>query len=216
MWRSCLIDVLDEQEPGHAVTTEALRPSLNDGFPWHRADTPHPELCDPEAWWNHVEPLFASAYESVGFAPVRSRELAHHVRRHYTNADGWELFPDAIPALTTLHQAGWNHIILSNHVPELQEIVHGLGLTRLIAAVLSSASSGHEKPHPQAFAIGRARAGNPDVVWMIGDSFTADYQGAQDVGIPAILVRTRDERARPCFDTLDEVVSFLSAAEPGA
>lgn len=35
-WRGCLIEVLDEYEPRHGITSEAIRPHLQEGFPWHR------------------------------------------------------------------------------------------------------------------------------------------------------------------------------------
>ena len=56
----------------------------------------------------------------------------------------------------------------------------------------TSASTGFEKPHPRAFELALEAAGHPDTVWMVGDNPIADVQGAQRLGIPAILVRTAD------------------------
>ncbi len=155
----------------------------------------------------------ASAYCGVGLAPDRAAELARLVRPRYVDPrKGWQLFADTIPALTTLQGAGWQHVILSNHVPELPAIVDGLGLTPLISTVVTSAATGFEKPHPEAFAAAVAAFGATAPVWMIGDSYTADVIGARDAGIPAILVRTHDERADPCLTSLDDVVAFLTTA----
>ena len=213
MWRGCLIEVLDEHEPDHAATAEAIAPFLRDGFPWHRPGQPHPELCDPNAWWTHVERLFERAYCRVGLPPERAAELARLVRPRYVDPrKGWQLFADTIPVLTTLRRAGWQHVILSNHVPELPAIVEGLALAPLIYTVVTSAATGFEKPHPQAFAGAVAASGATAPVWMIGDSYTADVIGARDAGIPAILVRTRDERADPCLTSLADVPAFLANA----
>ena len=90
---------------------------------------------------------------------------------------------------------------MSNHVPELQDIVEGLRLAELIDESLSSAVTGYEKPNPKAFALGREAAGDPDEIWMVGDNPHADVLGAESVGIPAILVRSDDESlARRCHD----------------
>jgi KaiC/GvpD/RAD55 family RecA-like ATPase len=62
-----------------------------------------------------------------------------------------------VQALQRLAAVGWRHIVLSNHVPELASIVAGVGLGYLVETVLSSARTGYEKPHPEAFAI----AGGP-------------------------------------------------------
>jgi len=36
-------------------------------------------------------------------------------------------------------------------------------------------------------------AGHPRVVWMVGDNPVADIVGAEAVGIPAILVRNKED-----------------------
>lgn len=79
---------------------------------------------------------------------------------------------------------------MSNHVPELRDLVEGLELSELVTDVLSSAVTGYEKPHPLAFELGRAATGYPDELWMVGDNPEADVRGAEAVGIPSILVRT--------------------------
>jgi putative hydrolase of the HAD superfamily len=191
MWRACLVETLDASEPGHSVSPEALVPFLRDGFPWHRPDVAHPELCSPDAWWNAVGELLARAYEGVGFEPRRAAELATLARKRYVDpAVGWTLFDDTTPALEGLTGSGWRHVVLSNHVPELEAIVHGLGLAELVEQVFSSAVTGYEKPHPEAFtsALRDRRDGEP--VWMVGDNPEADFEGARRAGLDAVLVRS--------------------------
>jgi putative hydrolase of the HAD superfamily len=191
LWRSCLVETLDEHEPGHGVETDALIPYLRDGFPWHRPDVAHPELCEAEAWWQSVGALLERAYEGVGVAPERAAELALLARRRYVDASmGWRLFDDTRPALERLRAAGWRRVILSNHVPELRGIVEGLGLADLVEDVLSSAVTGYEKPHPQAFAAALRMRRNGEPAWMVGDNPEADVAGGRRAGLRAILVRT--------------------------
>jgi FMN phosphatase YigB (HAD superfamily) len=211
-WRACLVEVLDEHEPGHAVGADALRPFLRDGFPWHRPEVAHPELCDPEAWWSHVGVLLARALEGVGIGRSRAGELAGHMRLRYVDSSfGWRLFDDTLPALRRLRWDGWRHAILSNHVPELPALVDGLGLSPLVEVVHTSAATGYEKPHPEAFAGVLEACGRPRAVWMIGDNPVADVAGAAAVGIPAILVRRESPGAARRAADLHEAAAIVAA-----
>ena len=208
-WSILLAEVLDAEEPGHGESADTFRPYLREGFPWHDPEVAHPELCEPEAWWAAVRPVLGRAYEAAGYTPGRALELADAARRLYVDPDvGWELFADTLPTLARLSRAGWTHAILSNHVPELRQIVAALGLDRHIALVSCSAETGYEKPHPQAFAsvLDRLR---PARAWMVGDNVVADVLGAEALGIPAVLVRRPDPRAARYADSLAGVESFL-------
>jgi putative hydrolase of the HAD superfamily len=208
MWRGCLVEVLDEHELGHAIQADAFRDALRDGFPWHTPDVAHCHLDTPDAWWEPVEALLRRAYVSVGFAPERAGELARLARAHYVDPrHGWALFDDTRTTLERLREDGWRHVILSNHVPELPGIVTALGLDDLVAAIVNSADTGYEKPHPGAFIAGRAAAGEVEELWMVGDNPVADVAGAEAAGIRAILVRGGEAG-------LDEVAERISRSAP--
>jgi putative hydrolase of the HAD superfamily len=81
-------------------------------------------------------------------------------------------------------------VIVSNHAPELSDLVSGLGLGAHVSEVITSARCGYEKPHPAIFDLARRAAGNPDTAWMVGDNPIADIAGAARAGIPGVLVRT--------------------------
>jgi putative hydrolase of the HAD superfamily len=190
LWGACLMEVLDEHHAGHSVELDRLRTLLRDGFPWHQPDVAHPELCESGAWWAHVEALLASAYEGVGIESEPARKLARLAGERYADpACGWRLYDDTLPALERLKSEGWRHAILSNHIPELPDLVSGLGLSPLFEVVLSSAVTGYEKPNPKAFELALESCGRPREVWMVGDNPVADVEGATAVGIQAILVR---------------------------
>jgi putative hydrolase of the HAD superfamily len=215
-WSILLAETLDAEEPGHGQSAETFRPHLRNGFPWHRPEVAHPELCEPEAWWASVRPLLAGAYEAAGYEPARAGELAGAARRLYVDPGvGWALFDDTRPALEQLSRAGWTHAILSNHVPELRQIVTGLGLDDLISFISCSAETGYEKPHPQAFASVLEPL-HPVEAWMVGDNVVADVLGAEAIGLPGLLVRRPDPRATRYADTLAGVEPFLAEAEVAA
>jgi FMN phosphatase YigB (HAD superfamily) len=211
-WSILLAEALDSEEPGHGHTAETFRPHLRDGFPWHRPEVAHPELCEPEAWWASVRPLLSRAYEAAGYAPPRALELADTARRLYVDPEvGWALFDDTPPTLERLSRAGWMHAILSNHVPELRQIVAALGLDDVVEHVSCSAETGYEKPHARAYASVLERL-RPAEAWMVGDNVVADVLGAEAVGLPAVLVRRPDPRAARYADSLAGVDRFLEEA----
>ena len=211
MWRGCLVETLDEHAPGHGIDADELRPFLRDGFPWHSPDVPHPELCEPDAWWAHVELTLAGAYEGAGIDTRRAAALAAHVRGRYVDPTRvWELFPDTRPVLEQLRKRGWRHVVLSNHVPELPAIAEGLGLVPLVDHVVTSAAIGYEKPHPEAFRVALELCGAPDEIWMVGDNPVADVAGAEAVGIRAVLVRTQDSSATRTAADLYEAAATIT------
>jgi len=211
-WSTLLTEVLDAEEPGHGRLAEAFRPHLRNGFPWHTPDVPHPELCAPGAWWDSVRPLLARAYAALGYPEARADELAAAAQRLYVDPTvGWRLFDDVVPVLTRLRGTGWTHAILSNHVPELREIVTALGLDELVSTVVCSAEIGYEKPHPCAFATLLDDADAERVV-MVGDNVVADVLGAEALGIEAVLVRRPDPRAQRFAPDLYGVEALLGEA----
>ena len=210
MWSACLIDALDEELPGHGIDREAVRPHLRDGFPWHRPEVAHPELGDADAWWAHVGGVIARVYASVGLDDEHAAGAARRVRTVYgDHTRSWALFDDTVVSLETLRDDGWSHVVLSNHVPELPALVDGLGLAWFFDAVVNSAVTGYEKPHPEAFALARRACGDLDEIWMVGDNPVADIDGATRAGIPAILVR------RDGAPGLDHVVRRLTEPRTG-
>jgi putative hydrolase of the HAD superfamily len=209
LWGGCAIEVLDEHEPGHGVTIDQIRLELSDRFPWHRHEVPHPELTDPADWWRHVEGIVADAMQRAGVAADRAPTLAQAMHERFVDpARGWALYDDTITALRASSAAGWRNVVLSNHVPELDQIVLHLGLGPHLELIVNSAVIGYEKPHPEAFRHALARCGNPAEAWMVGDNIAADVRGAESVGLPAILVR-RPGDARHRADGLDGAVAIV-------
>ncbi len=143
-----------------------------------------------------LSPVFVRAFEAEGVDPSTERRLAVEVRRAYLDPRHWRLFDDATPALRELSSRGWAHLILSNHAPELPEILDTLGLVGQMLEVFNSAESGYEKPHPRAFDGVLETVAGAEAAWMVGDSLATDVRGAEAVGLPAILVRGQKRGTR--------------------
>lgn len=208
-WSGTLAAVCAERYPEASLTREDIHPFIRAGFPWHVPETPHPELHDPDLWWARLTEVFARAFETNRVPPDVARELALAVRARYVDPAGFVLFEDSLPTLEHLSKLGWRHVLVTNHVPELPAILEALGLASRLIAVVNSASVGYEKPHAEIFRIALEVAGRPDCVWMVGDNVVADVLGAEDVGIPGILVRKEDARARRRCEDLRAVADVV-------
>jgi putative hydrolase of the HAD superfamily len=213
-WSGVLLQVLSEYELGCHISIEDVRPHLAHGFPWHTPEVCHPHLCDPAAWWESVEAVLARACENAGVDSNHARKLARLAHERYIDSSGFVVFGDALPALEELRTSGWKHVILSNNFPELPDVIRHLPISEYISACINSAATGYEKPHPAAFKIALAAAGNPEQVWMVGDNPVADIKGADAAGIPAILARTAPkEKVSYYAPDLTWVVSIIKSAD---
>lgn len=211
MWSGALLEALASEQPDHGAVVDSIRPYLLTGFPWHEPHHVRDSGVCADDWWQALYPVFVRAYcEGLRLEHVQAQRLCKAVREAYLNPSSWTLFDDTLPALEVLAAAGWKHVILSNHVPELAEIAHALGIGHFFEAIFNSAETGVEKPHPRAFQNVVASLGALESVWMIGDNITADIKGATAVGLQAALVRKRHADAATYFETLDELAAFLT------
>jgi len=212
MWSGALLEALAAERPGHDVMPELVRPYLQTGFPWHEPHNTRDGKVSAEEWWQALYPVFVRAYcEGLQLEHAQAHRLCKAVREAYVNPKTWVLFGDTLSGLKTLAAAGWRHVILSNHVPELSQIVEALGIGSYFEAIFNSAETGIEKPHPRAFYNVLASLGQMESAWMIGDSITADVKGATAAGLQAALVRKPHADAAIYFETLHELAAFLIA-----
>jgi putative hydrolase of the HAD superfamily len=209
LFGASLLEVVQRVAPNAEVTHDQIRPYLQSGFPWHMPERPHLEIKSSEQWWEKLYPVFERALEGIGFDASQARSMAREARAVYTNPERWLLFDDVIPTLDLLASSGWRHVILSNHVPELRDIVQHLSLEAYIVRVFNSAETGYEKPHQRAFQIVLENSPDSEVFWMIGDSMSADIAGAESVGIPGILVRRHHRDAEHYCESLSQVPSIV-------
>ena len=208
-WRLAIMEVLDDYDPDHNIDHDDIRPFLRDGFPWHRPEEPHFHLNQPDDWWQSLQPLFTRCFRGVGCVKDAA-ELAKKVRRQMARSDRFPLYDDAIEVLDTLKNRGWSNIILSNHMPELPEIVREMPISAYIDDCFTSAITGYEKPNIRAFRLALEKAGNPERVWMIGDNIKSDIQGAVGIGIPGILVHNPpDESIRYHAENLIDIIDII-------
>ncbi|MBT3318493.1 MAG: HAD-IA family hydrolase [Clostridia bacterium] len=208
--RGAMMYALDKHCPGHDIEIDQLKPHLANILPWHMPEKSHHHLNTPKAWWAHIEGIFASAFASVGIVKDTAATLAKITHEHYLNPDEFILFPNTAQVLASLQEKGWQNIILSNHVPELSDIVQSKGLSDYFTYCISSANVGLEKPNIDFFKHAVTLAGNPSKAVMIGDNITADIQGAKNAGLDAILIHTDpDDTIEHFAKTIVDVEAIL-------
>lgn len=210
LWSGALLETVKRFEPSAPCELSVLKAHLQRGFPWHRPDIEHAQLCHPDTWWEALYPVLARALVAGGVSEALASQLAREARSVYLDPAAWHVFEDVVPSLGALDRLGWEHAVLSNHVPELSLLMSELGIRDRFIDVFSSASFGFEKPNAQAFRYAQKVLGDPQVLWMVGDSFTVDVLGANRAGLRAVLVRSRHDEATYQCDSLVDLANVLA------
>lgn len=211
-WSQALVDYARSSFPEAQVGRDDFLPHLRTGFFWHDFETPHSHITTADAWWDHLKPVFSRAIGQV--LAVADHDVAAHlpgIRATYVDPQFWSVYADVESCLQALSAQGWRNVLLTNHVPELPQILEGLGLSRYFDRVFNSAETGYEKPHPEAFGKVRTALANAETAWMIGDNFVADITGASAAGIPGILVRKPHPDAEHYRESLEDLPGFLAS-----
>lgn len=101
----------------------------------------------------------------------------------------WEIYPEVLSVLDTLHRKGLILGIVSNWDLRLHRVVHNLGLAPYFDFLVSSSVCGATKPSAKIFreALKRARV-MPHEAIHVGDTYEEDFVGADRVGITALLL----------------------------
>lgn len=187
-WTTCLHRVLLRNEV-ESLSIDALRPNLQTGFPWHSPELSHSQLFGALTWWEYLEGLLSRVLFNLGLSMEKAKLVASQIRQEYLDNSYWHDYQDSRNALETVADLGHSNYIISNHVPELSEIVDGVGLLDLVDGVFTSGLLGFEKPHPRIYLNALSLVGPTSSAFMIGDSLSADVTGANAAGLHGILVR---------------------------
>ncbi|MBD3881359.1 HAD family hydrolase [Phormidium tenue FACHB-886] len=109
--------------------------------------------------------------------------------RYFASPDPWFIYPDTLPFLNYWRRQGVTLGVLSNFDTRIHGVLRSLNLTDYFASVTISTEVGAAKPSPLIFQSALAKhACLPDAAWHVGDSLKEDYEGAQALGMRAILL----------------------------
>ena len=189
VWSNSVLEAIHRTHPKKNVKLEQIKPFFVKGFPWHTPEIAHDHIKTADQWWLELmQPILNRVFNALEISESEFEGLMQIARREMLEARHWTLYEDVIPTLEKLSEDGWKHIILSNHVPELEEIVVKLEIRHFFEHVFTSGIVGFEKPHPRIFVFALSKIGAENQILMIGDNFEHDIEGAAQFGIPGILV----------------------------
>ena len=211
-WSEAAHQLLTAVVPNHRLLHADFGKVFSSGFPWHGPNYAHPEL-DKEDWWESIHSLYSEAFHKLGYPEAADPTILANLRAIILASDAYIVFADVAPVLSSLSAKVWRHIIVSNHVPELPEVVAALGLNTHFDEVLTSGIVGYEKPHPQMFQTALSYTRSDEPIWMVGDSVEADCRPGVAAGAQAILVRRPSAAFLPYAADLWEVLKLIEADE---
>jgi putative hydrolase of the HAD superfamily len=143
----------------------------------------HPELDHDEEIWVLFTQRIIEGMGGTGDTYAAALEM----ERAWAHAHHFELYDDALTAIDLLRGRGLRIGLLSNSARDLEEFVAHHGLT--VDAVLTSGAHGKTKPHATIFRRMLELLGvTPDEAVMVGDTIEDDVEGAEAVGMRAVLV----------------------------
>ncbi len=151
----------------------------------------HPELDhDDEIWFRFTERIV----RGMGGEGDAAYDCAVEITRGWEDHANFELYEDVLPVLAELRALGLKIGLVSNSARDCRDFAlhHALD----VDAGLSSFHHGKSKPHASIFrAMLALLVVEPAEAVMVGDTIADDIEGAQAIGMPAVLVDRLDAHA---------------------
>ncbi len=193
MWTATIYEILYENGY-NTITKEEIEPYTYRGFPWHDYEISHKDFFKNLSWWDYMENLVKNIIKNFNISDQESYKLSKLFRDKYLNIKKWHLFDDTYVALDKAGKNKYVCYILSNHTPEIRDIIRGLKIEKFFKKIYNSADIGYEKPHYKIFqALLNDLKEEPENFIMIGDNYISDITGARSNSINAILVRSENK-----------------------
>jgi putative hydrolase of the HAD superfamily len=146
-------------------------------------------------WLRFVEGTLARTPGAPSDRAFAERALTP-LREAFRDPGSWMVFPDVVPVLTELRDAGARLAVVSNWDSSLPALLDRLGLASWFDAIVVSHLEGVEKPRPALFLRAVERLdGTPGDALHVGDMPELDGAGATAAGIASVIVDRRSRLA---------------------
>ena len=150
-----------------------------------------------EASFQRLTELDQLVFDKLGY-PDLPEAFFHDIDLAFRKRSAFFVFPDVIPALDAMQEAGLRLAVVSNwgwHAPELLQT---LELARHFEVMSISARVGYQKPNVAIFehALDLLDV-RPEQAVHVGDDPEADVVGARGAGIEPILIDRRGRIDQP-------------------
>ncbi|HZR96009.1 MAG TPA: HAD family hydrolase [Gaiellaceae bacterium] len=166
----------------------------------------HPEHDhDEEIWVAFTERIV----RGMGGDDPRAHDVAVELTSRWQRHENFELYEDVLPVLDELRRAGLKIGLVSNSARDVREFAEHHALE--VEAGISSFHHGKTKPHASIFrAVLDLLEVEPEEAAMVGDTLEDDVEGAQALGMRAVLVDRL--QLRPDFEPRIDDLYALPAA----
>jgi putative hydrolase of the HAD superfamily len=166
---------------------------------------------DQQYW----ETYYSHLLEQVGLRADISLRLGL-VANSRTSANWRRVLPGTIELLRRLRER-YRVGLISNSDGHIAETVAACGFTGCFEAIIDSTAVGYEKPNPQIFlaALAAVNVAADDSLY-VGDIYSIDYLGAQEVGMHGLLMDRAGAYAHqplPRIEALAELEPWLERSK---
>jgi 2-haloalkanoic acid dehalogenase type II len=165
-----------------------------------------------EEYWNKRDGLLL---RHLGLPP--DRKLLRKIQTRWFDYAECPLFPDVNPVLSKLRERGLKMGIISTaYEQDINAITQKTGLQKELFEVIVGADTLKKtKPDPEVFkyALTKLKV-KPQETLFVGDEIDADYRGAENAGIHALLIQRTENKTSQTSDlstiaSLEEVFKYL-------
>ena len=145
------------------------------------------------------------------------RKLLKKIQTRWFDYAECPLFPDVKPVLSKLRERGLKMGIISTaYEQDIDAITQKTGLQKELFEVIVGADTLKKtKPDPEVFkyALTKLKV-KPQETLFVGDEIDADYRGAENAGIHALLIQRTENKTSQTSDlstiaSLEEVFKYL-------
>ena len=213
-WSQLALEIVQPDPSQGTQSLEVIQTEFSKGFPWRKPEQSHTHIQNADEWWQDLFfPMFRQVLVLLEVHESQFDVLSAQFRQTCLNPETWEVYPDVHPTLETLSGLGWTHVMVSNHVPELETLLERLGWRHHFEQVFTSGIVGFEKPNPKFFEFVLSRLDHAEQMWMIGDNHAHDIVGAAQFGIPGILIGKPRDGVRYACPDLQGVIEIVRGAK---
>ena len=191
--------------------------------PWWLSEDPFDPT--PENSYSRIVEFDSRVLRRIGHSDLHD-DAFRRIEEAFARRTAWHVFPDVVPSLDVLREAGVRMGVISNFVWGGVELIHDLELASHFESLTISARVGFQKPHEGIFRHALDSLGaKPETSWHIGDSYRADIFGGRRAGMtavmierggtdPALLRHERDDPELVVIHDLYELLDLLGLERP--
>ena len=178
---------------GHDVSPEAIREGLPVVVDLFTKATSAGELWSTSP--DRSRRFWANVYRTLltELGVSYSDTIGQRLYSVFTDVSNYRVFPDAIPVLQKLRDAGLALGLISNFEEWLERLLEAVEVSAFFRARVISGIEGIEKPDPRIFRLALDRLEiRPEASVYVGDNVTYDIEPAEAVGMTGVLLDRRD------------------------